>query len=111
MRARIGQIVLYGIGTDHGETVYRPCIVVAVFGEDSINGQVLTDGENDRRHLPQLEIPEGGRKKHEEPPAVPASLWVTSVPYSASGGVQTWHVPGDQPGETRRGDLQAQQSP
>jgi hypothetical protein len=121
-RAHIGQVVLVGIGTDQGETVYRPCIVAAVYSEDSINGQVITDGENDRRHFPALgaEHAKGGRKKGKDDEddreaqghgPMPACVWVTSVPYSATGGVETWHRPGDLPGETRRGDLQAQQSP
>lgn len=64
---------------------HKAAIVVAVWGKDTCNLQVFTDGNNESGHYL---IPHLVREC-----LIPSTVWVTSVCYSEEPKPRTWHWP------------------
>ena len=84
MKPTIGRIVhfvqkthVYGVD----KIVHLPGIIVAVWGDTSVNLQVFTDGSNSEPDT----VPNGNH---------PSVKWITSVTYNEAGDENyTWHWP------------------
>lgn len=84
MKPTIGRIVLVTIGTEHGEAVTRPALVVRVWSDDCVNLLLFLDGGNDDRHVSNL----GGAHPFAERGNAP--VWLTSSLMGDGVGQWSW---------------------